>query len=174
MSEKHTSSLFNLSPNWGPICYRRIPVLVSLAAVTKYHRLSGLNNKHLFSHSLGSRMSKTRLASWIVDDHLLSVPLHGGGEKERETAFSGVSSYKGSNSWRRKWQPTQVLLLGKSHGQRNLVGYSPWGHRVGHDLATKHQQSHHEGPNLMISLKPNDLSSPNSIPLEVRDFKIQI
>ena len=24
--------------------------------------------------------------------------------------------------WRRKWQPTPVLLPGKSHGQRNLVG----------------------------------------------------
>ena len=28
---------------------------------------------------------------------------------------------------RRQWQPTPVLLLGKSHGQRGLVGYSPWG-----------------------------------------------
>ena len=38
--------------------------------------------------------------------------------------------------WRRKWQPTQVLLPGKSHGQRSLAGYSPWGRRVRHDLAT--------------------------------------
>ena len=29
--------------------------------------------------------------------------------------------------WRRKWQPTSVFLPGESHGQRNLVGYSPWG-----------------------------------------------
>ena len=29
----------------------------------------------------------------------------------------------------RKWQPTPVLLLGKSHGQRSLVGYSPWSHK---------------------------------------------
>ena len=29
--------------------------------------------------------------------------------------------------WRRKWQPTPVLLPGKSHGWRSLVGYSPWG-----------------------------------------------
>ena len=29
--------------------------------------------------------------------------------------------------WIRKWQSTPVLLPGKSHGQRNLVGYSPWG-----------------------------------------------
>ena len=26
--------------------------------------------------------------------------------------------------WRRKWQPTPVLLPGKSHGQRSLVGYN--------------------------------------------------
>ena len=30
-------------------------------------------------------------------------------------------------SWRRKWQPTPVCLSGKSHGQRSLVGYRPWG-----------------------------------------------
>ena len=43
--------------------------------------------------------------------------------------------------WRRTWQPTPVFLPGKSHGQRSLAGYSPWGHkRVWHDLATKQQQ----------------------------------
>ena len=31
--------------------------------------------------------------------------------------------------WRRKWQPTPVFLPGEFHRQRNLVGYSPWGHR---------------------------------------------
>ena len=30
-------------------------------------------------------------------------------------------------NWRRQWHPTPVLLPGKSHGQRSLVGYSPWG-----------------------------------------------
>ena len=28
---------------------------------------------------------------------------------------------------RRQWQPTPVLLPGKSHGQRSLVGCGPWG-----------------------------------------------
>ena len=32
-------------------------------------------------------------------------------------------------SWRRKWQPTPVLLPGESHGWRSLVGYSPWGRK---------------------------------------------
>ena len=31
--------------------------------------------------------------------------------------------------WRRKWQSTPILLPGKSHGQRSLVGYSPWGRK---------------------------------------------
>ena len=31
--------------------------------------------------------------------------------------------------WRRQWQPTPVLLPGKSHGRRGLVGCSPWGHQ---------------------------------------------
>ena len=35
--------------------------------------------------------------------------------------------------WRRAWQPIPVFLPEESHGQRSLVGYSPWGHRVGHD-----------------------------------------
>ena len=28
--------------------------------------------------------------------------------------------------WRRQWHPTPVLLPGKSHGRRSLVGCSPW------------------------------------------------
>jgi len=40
----------------------------------------------------------------------------------------------------KKWLSTPVLLPGKSHGQRSLAGYRPWGYkRVRHDLATKHQ-----------------------------------
>ena len=31
--------------------------------------------------------------------------------------------------WRRKWQPTPVLLPGESHGQRSLARYSPWGRK---------------------------------------------
>ena len=37
-------------------------------------------------------------------------------------------------------QPTSVFLPGKPHGQKSLVGYSPWGcKRVGHNLVTKQQ-----------------------------------
>ena len=29
--------------------------------------------------------------------------------------------------WRRQWQPTPILLPGKSHGLRSLIGCSAWG-----------------------------------------------
>ena len=44
-------------------------------------------------------------------------------------------------AWRRKWQPAPVFLPEKSHGQRSLVGYSPWGReRNEHELAARQQQ----------------------------------
>ena len=43
--------------------------------------------------------------------------------------------------WRRKWQSTPLFLPWKFHGERSLVGYSPWNHkRVRHGLVTKQQQ----------------------------------
>ena len=40
-----------------------------------------------------------------------------------------VQSLGQEDPWRRKWQPTLVLLPGQSHRQRRLMGYSPWGHK---------------------------------------------
>ena len=37
--------------------------------------------------------------------------------------------YVGKMPWRRAWQPTPVFLPGEFHGERSLVGYSPWGHK---------------------------------------------
>ena len=51
-------------------------------------------------------------------------------------------SQKNLPARRRKWQPTPVLLPGKSHGQMSLVAYRLWHRRVGHSLATEQQQHH--------------------------------
>ena len=40
-----------------------------------------------------------------------------------------VQSLSWEDPWRRAWQPTPVFLPGESHGQRILVGYSPWGRK---------------------------------------------
>ena len=37
-----------------------------------------------------------------------------------------IQGIRFDSAWRRKWQPTPVLLPGKSRGWRSLVGYSPW------------------------------------------------
>ena len=39
----------------------------------------------------------------------------------------GFNPWVGKIPWERKWQPTPVLLPGKSRGRRILEGYSPWG-----------------------------------------------
>ena len=57
-----------------------------------------------------------------------------GGSDCKASAYNarrpGFNPWVGKISQRRKWLPTPVFLPGKSHGQRSLVGYSPWGHKV--------------------------------------------
>ena len=49
------------------------------------------------------------------------------------TGYTATCSIKLGSTitpWRRRqWHPTPVLLPGKSHGRRSLVGCSPWGHK---------------------------------------------
>ena len=50
---------------------------------------------------------------------------------EQETFYPWVGNIPWVEKipWHRKWQPTPIFLPGESHGQRSLVGYSPWGHK---------------------------------------------
>ena len=50
----------------------------------------------------------------------------GGKESTCQLGGCGFDPWVIKISWRRKWQPTPVFLPRKSHGQRSLVGYSPW------------------------------------------------
>jgi len=54
--------------------------------------------------------------------------------------------------WRRKWQPTPVLLAGKSHGQRILVGYNPWGRK---ELDMTERRLHFPSSWLPLLLSPS-------------------
>ena len=89
------------------------PLLCSAwAAITKYHRLGGLENRHLFLHSSGSWRPKIRMPSWLRSGEsslpgLKIVTFSLGpymvgkerrkGERKREKEFSSISSYKGTN-----------------------------------------------------------------------------
>ena len=67
----------------------------------------------------------------------------------------------GKIPWRRTWQPTPVFLLGESHGQRCLVGYSPWGCK---ESDTTEQLSMHVHTHLRCSN-----STPRYIPKRTED-----
>ena len=60
----------------------------------------------------GVAKSRTRLSNWT--------------ELNQSWDYINIILY---NMRRRKWHPTPVLLPGKFHGWKSLVGYSPWGHK---------------------------------------------
>ena len=66
----------------------------------------------------------------------------GGSDEESACNAGALGSIPGLERfpWRREWLPTPVFLPGESHGQRSLVGYSPWGHQ---ESAVTEQQSLH-------------------------------
>ena len=51
------------------------------------------------------------------------VGVEKGEESEDASLLSGLGHFS-----EKAMAPTPVLLPGKSHGQRSLVGFSPWGH----------------------------------------------
>ena len=56
----------------------------------------------------------------------------------------GLNPWVRKIPWRRAWQPTPVFLPGESHGQRSLVGYSPWGCKESDTTdVTEHACTHH-------------------------------
>ena len=63
-----------------------------------------------------------------------SIGLPGGSVAKNLRANSGATGDAGSIPglanfpWRKKWKSIPVLLPGKSHRQRSLLDYSPWGH----------------------------------------------
>ena len=65
-----------------------------------------------------------------IIESLTSIMGFPGGSEGKASACNagdlGLIPGSGRSPWRRKWQPTPVLLPGKSNGQRNLVDYSPW------------------------------------------------
>ena len=58
-----------------------------------------------------------------------SMGSHRVGHNWSDLAAAAVRRCCFRSCWRRKWQPTLVFLPGKSHGQRDLAGYSPWGRK---------------------------------------------
>ena len=73
-----------------------------------------------------------------------------------------LDPWGGKILWRRKWLPTPVCLPGKPHGQRSLVGYSPWGQKKS-DMTEHAHRSHshlyHSVSTLVFSSAQNVIPS---------------
>ena len=73
-------------------------------------------NRYLKEYNLIPTIDSNRLPSWLS-----------GKEPTWQCRSCEFDSRVRKIPWRRKQPPTPVFLPGKSHGQRSLVGYSPWG-----------------------------------------------
>ena len=71
-----------------------------------------------------------------------------------DSRIAGSIPGSGRSPWRRSWQPTPVFLPGESHGQKNLAGYSPWGHK---ESDTTEQLSTHTDTSLQKTCRGGPL-----------------
>ena len=100
-------------------------------------------------------MPKLKCVNWNCD-----FP---GGSDGKASAYnagdSGLILGLGKIPWKRKQQPTPVLLPGKSHGWRSLVGYSPWGHKESD--TTERLHFHFQTGTVAFPLETDSLWSPH-------------
>ena len=115
--------------------------------VGQHHRL----NEHEFEQTLGDGEGQRSLACCSPWDGKESDTTERLNNKDKDRTLvrlsgkepaidSGLDPCIRRIPWRREWQPTSVFLPEKSHGQRNLEGYSSWARkRAGHNLVTDFQ-----------------------------------
>ena len=80
----------------------------------------------------GHRMGLIKEAKEIIRTRLLKLWLPRGLVGKESACYVGIPRFNpgvGKIPWKRKCQPTPLFLPGEFHGQRNLVGYTPWGHK---------------------------------------------
>ena len=79
---------------------------------------------------------------------LTGVPLPGRFLPQMNSVYS--SHHHSSLPWRKKGQPTPVVLPGELHGQRSLAGYSPRGHKES-DTTERLNNNDNNWPNKLLS-----------------------
>ena len=88
----------------------------------------------------------------------------------RECKGCGFDPWMGKIPWRRKWQPTQVFLPGKVHGQMSLADCCPWGRK---ELDTTQWLSTHTHTQFSSDLNHIRVFSPRySLPSIARNYLI--
>ena len=96
---------------------------LSLFRQSQTPKVAALN--HIMDRATHSFLCRPR---WVILPHLCWASL----VAQRVTRLPAmletwVQSLGPEDPLRREWQPTPALLPGESHGQRSLVGNTPWG-----------------------------------------------
>ena len=92
--------------------------------------------KHMYAYVYALIYMCAFIYTYICNyTHIKSFP-GGASGKESACQWKGhkraqFDPWVGKIPWRRKWQPSPLFLLGESHGQRSMEGYSPWCCRIG-------------------------------------------
>ena len=87
---------------------------------------------------------------------LMGFPGGSDGRVCRKCGKPGFDPWVGKIPWRRKRQPIPVFLPGKYHGQRSLVGCTPWHlKKVRHDMETKITSSLELSPLMVLMALPS-------------------
>ena len=112
--------------------YIRIPEIYSVVAI-RLHKISQNNFKWKYS-SVPISTQQLQTAYFTHSNNCVATKkwaflVAGGKGSSCQYRRCRLNPWVRRIPWRRKWQPTLVFLPGKSHGQRNLVGCSPWGRR---------------------------------------------
>ena len=102
---------FNYSQLWAPDHASKLPTLLWHSGISNVSYVSQMYHWWSSTHSLvliqTPSLYEFLLKIWVLGNFIHLV----------------------LQTRRRQWHPTPVHLPGKSHGQRSLVGCSPWGHQ---------------------------------------------
>ena len=131
---------------WTGMNGQRVRRLVVSCRLQRKLKLSNvlLRGKKKESRSSKLRMKEEKIVRQYTQSGILRLVLWGffcggggwevpGGSVGKEICLQcgrlRFDSWVVKIPWRREWQPPPVFLPGEFHGQRNLVGYSPCGHK---------------------------------------------
>ena len=116
------------TPHFGSLQIKGVSSL-KLLPMQPSSEVSGLREN--WSQGISGRKSEEsgqwgfRWSGVSFSQHYQGAGFPGGGSgKESTCQCRWLRDLGGEDPWRRACQPTPVLLLGKSHGQRSLAGYS--------------------------------------------------
>ena len=141
-----TTSLFSTSVS---LFHRYVHLCYVLDSTCKWYQhgiclsfsdLPSLINSMIISRPIHEMLQKALSHSYFIAEKYYSWGFPGGSAVENPPAMqeTQVQSLGWEDPLEKEMATHSIFLPGISHGQKSVVGYSPWGHkRLGHDLATK-------------------------------------